>query len=315
MSDGKAKAVRDFEATVTALEKRRKSKIFIIVHTTSPHHLCNPELWTTIENRNQFKGTDTIEILVHSPGGHANIAYKIARFLRGRSTRLNALVPLQAKSATTLLCLGADSIVMGELAELGPLDVQLGDELEKGKAYFSPLNEFKSMEYLRDYATEFLDFFSFLLFNRGMSIKQALHEAIPAVTGIMGPLYSHVDPSKLGSYKRALSEGEEYAKRLLGAVGNPRAKEIVSELVWNYPVHDFVIDREEAKQLGLPIQKMEPNEETLLLKVVTGLMEHELPYIGFIPKRNEQKQKGKSKVEEPAELPSPTQRTVGASAH
>jgi len=183
MSDGKAKAVRDFEATVTALEKRRKSKIFIIVHTTSPHHLCNPELWTTIENRNQFKGTDTIEILVHSPGGHANIAYKIARFLRGRSTRLNALVPLQAKSATTLLCLGADSIVMGELAELGPLDVQLGDELEKGKAYFSPLNEFKSMEYLRDYATEFLDFFSFLLFNRGMSIKQALHEAIPAVTG------------------------------------------------------------------------------------------------------------------------------------
>jgi hypothetical protein len=265
-----------------------------------------------LEKREQFRGIDRLEVLIHSPGGHANVAYQIARFLRGHCKQLNALVPIQAKSAATLLCLGADLIVMGELAELGPLDVQLGDELEKGKAYFSPLNEFKSMEYLRDYATEFLDFFSFLLFDRGMSIKQALHEAIPGVTGIMGPLYSHIDPSKLGSYKRALSEGEEYAKRLLGSLRNPRALEIVRELVWNYPSHDFVIDRLEAKQLGLPIQNMEPAQETTLLKAITSMIEHELPYIGFIPKRDERKQKGKGKSEEPAELSPQTQRAVAA---
>jgi hypothetical protein len=174
---------------------------------------------------------------------------------------------------------------MGELAELGPLDVQIGDHLEKGMRPFSPLNEFKSMEYLRDYATEFLDFFSLLLFERGMSVKQALHEAIPGVTGIMGPLYAHIDPGKLGSYKRALSEGEEYAKRLLATLKNKNAQEIVQELVWNYPAHNFVIDRDEVASLGLPVEKMDPADEALLIAALTGMETYGLAYSGFLPKQ------------------------------
>jgi hypothetical protein len=197
---------------------------------------------------------------------------------------------MQAKSAATLLCLNADRIVMGEWGELGPLDVQLDDILEYGKRTFSPLNEFKSMEFLRDYATEFLDFFSWLLVERGLSVKQALHEAIPGVSSIMTPLYSHIDPSKLGSYRRFLAEGEEYAVRLLQSAGNGNAKKIAEKLVWKYPAHGFVIDRKEAREMGLPIQNLEISHDRLLTKLLMNLMENEVTYVGFI---TEAKQKGK----------------------
>jgi hypothetical protein len=307
---------KNFDAlreAILSLEKQRKSRIFCIIHAPDSRpgkaqpHICHGEYFGTIEHRDDFKKLDTLEVLVQSPGGHANIAYQVSTFFKNHCNQLNFLVPMQAKSAATILCLNADRIIMGEWGELGPLDVQLEDTLEYGKRPFSPLNEFKSMEFLRDYATEFLDFFSWLLVERGLSVKHALHEAIPGVSGIMSPLYAHVDPSKLGSYRRALTEGEDYAVRLLRSTGNGNAKKIAERLVWKYPAHDFVIDREEARSLGLPVQKMELFHDKLLTKVITTLMESEVTYVGFgTPKERKDNKKQKGNAEQlsvPAERP------------
>jgi len=273
--------VAQFETALRTLEKRRKSRIFAIVHTEESHHLCQPEFWTTLHRRNEFNPNGTLEILLHSGGGHANVAYRLAKFFRSHCKRLNIRIPMAAKSAATLLCLNADSIYMGEFAELGPLDAQLRDDVEKGQAFFSPLDEFKSMEYMKEYATGILDYFGYTLADRGMSLKQALHEAIAGAVGLMNPLYSHVDPSKIGSYRRALLEGDEYAKRLLNSIGNPTAAELAEHLVWDYPAHDFVIDFEEATELGLPVQRLPVTQEKLLIDSLIGLMRDEIPYLGF----------------------------------
>src|ERR1019366_2423675 len=34
-----------FEKTLLSLEKQRKSRIYAIVHTDEPHHLCTPDFW------------------------------------------------------------------------------------------------------------------------------------------------------------------------------------------------------------------------------------------------------------------------------
>ena len=47
-------------------------------------------------------------------------------------------MPFWAKSAATLLCLGADKIVLGEHAELGPLDVQIYEEKKAGTGDWTP---------------------------------------------------------------------------------------------------------------------------------------------------------------------------------
>jgi hypothetical protein len=270
-----------FEKTLLSLEKQRKSRIYAIVHTDASHHLCNPDFWGALRRREQFSGIQTLEILVHSPGGHANVAYRLAKYFRGHCKHLNILVPMQAKSAATLFCLNADTIYMGEFAELGPLDAQIRDELDKGFDFFSPLDEFKSMEFMKEYATGILDYFGHALAERGMSVKQALHEAIAGAVGIMNPLYSHIDPSKVGSYRRALSEGEEYAKRLLESVQHPTAEELAEHLVWDYPAHDFVIDYEEARGIGLPVQRLPITQEKALINSLIGMMKNGLPYVGF----------------------------------
>jgi hypothetical protein len=292
-----------FESTLLALEKQRKSRIFAIVHVEEEHHLCQPEFWTALRRRDQFAKGGTLEILLHSGGGHANVAYRLAKYFRSHCKRLNILIPMMAKSAATLLCLNADTIYMGEFAELGPLDAQLKDEIEKGGEFFSPLDEFKSMEFMKEYATGILDYFSLALAERGMSVKQALHEAIAGTVGIMNPLYSHIDPSRVGSYRRALSEGEEYAKRLLASVANTEAEDLAEHLVWDYPAHDFVIDYEEARGLGLPVQHLPLGQEKMLVNSLTGLMRYGSPYLGFAKPQPAQhrpkptaKKSGKKKV-------------------
>jgi Serine dehydrogenase proteinase len=282
MPDHLAKAKQEFESALLVLQKKRKSKVFAIVHSFESDHLCTPHFQAILRDRDQFKGIDTLEVLVHSPGGHANIAYRMARFFRAHCQHLNFIVPMSAKSAATLMCSAGQHILMGELAELGPLDVQLTDEFERGKRPFSPLDEFKSMEFLREYATEFLDYFTFVLAERGLSVKQALHESIPAVASMTQPLFAHIGPSKVGSYRRNLAEGEEYARRLLEQTGNPYTEQLVQKLVWKYPVHDFVIDYAEAKEMGLPVALLDPAEEKIISPAIQGMVKYGLSYSGFV---------------------------------
>jgi hypothetical protein len=193
-------------------------------------------------------------------------------------------VPLQAKSAATLMCLGADAIYMGELAELGPIDVQIHDPLEKGSKSISPLDEFKSAEFLRDYAVEIMDSFTLLIVRRsGISVKEALHESLHFTTEIMRPLYEQLDPLEIGEYKRALAIGEEYGDRLLQMTKNPHRKAISQALLSRYPSHSFVIDRLEARTLGLPVHHLNPAEETLFLSAVTSILTNGDSLYGFSP--------------------------------
>lgn len=311
------KQIGSFCEAVASLEKQRKSKIFCLIHAPDSRpnrahkqpHICSPEYWAAIANRDDFTRISTLEILVQSPGGHANIAYQLGTFFREHCKQLNYLVPMQAKSAATILCLNGDRIIMGEWGELGPLDVQLDDILEYGKRQFSPLNEFKSMEFLRDYATECLDYFSWLLVERGYSVKQALHEALPGVTSIMSPIYGKVDPSKLGSYRRALAEGEEYAVRLLDSAGNENSKKLAERLVWKYPAHDFVINRNEARRIGLPVEKMELAQDRVLTRLISSMMDSEVTYVGFVsPKERKAKKKRDAVTEQ--QLPVPAERPI-----
>lgn len=62
-----------------------------------------------------------ISLLLHTEGGELNEAYRITELLREYSVRLEVMVPYKAHSAGTILCLGADSLILGPLAELTPL--------------------------------------------------------------------------------------------------------------------------------------------------------------------------------------------------
>ena len=284
-----------FQKAILRLEAKRKSRIFCFIEGPGDH-LCPVHTFPQIFHlRKQFQNIKTLEILIHSGGGDASAAYSLAKFFRRHCKTLNVIVPFTAKSAATLMCLVADNIYLSEWGELGPIDVQVTDPLERGSSQFSPLDEFKSLEFLREYAVESLIYFTGLLLEQsGMSIKEALHESIPCITAMMKPLYEKIDPLEFGEHRRMLSEGEEYAKRLLQLAKHPNYEIVATKLVENYPAHGFIIDfREALNELELPVKELDRVDFEMLQPMLSVIGEG---FYGFVKQQRKQVAKRKHRA-------------------
>jgi ATP-dependent protease ClpP protease subunit len=67
---------------------------------------------------------DSLDLILHSPGGSAEAAEAIVSVLRAQFKTVRVLVPVMAKSAATMIALAANEILMPRSAELGPIDPQ-----------------------------------------------------------------------------------------------------------------------------------------------------------------------------------------------
>lgn len=222
---------------------------------------------------------DELDLVIHSPGGSIHAAYQIVEVLRLRADAFFACVPLYAKSAATLLCVGADAIHMDELAQLGPLDTQISEEKKGGKReYTSALNPFKTLEQLQEFALETLDLATKMIASRSdMDLDECLGHSTDFVAATAGPLFSRLDPEKLGTYSRALSVGEEYAKRLLtrfSSMSGEQIEVVTHTLVHGYPAHDYIIDFQEVEDLGLPVRLFDRKEQGLARALLSLIVRH-----------------------------------------
>jgi len=67
----------------------------------------------------------TLNLILCSPGGDGTVVEKFVSLCRSQCEKFRVLVPYEAKSAATLIALGADEIVMGPQSEIGPIDAQV----------------------------------------------------------------------------------------------------------------------------------------------------------------------------------------------
>ncbi|MGB7684245.1 MAG: hypothetical protein WBL45_00510 [Solirubrobacterales bacterium] len=68
--------------------------------------------------------SEDLHLLLDTPGGDGETAVRLARSAQARCAELTVIVPNQAKSAGTLLAMGAHHILMGPTSDLGPVDPQ-----------------------------------------------------------------------------------------------------------------------------------------------------------------------------------------------
>lgn len=253
LSESLTKNLKEFQKGINNIQ------LYIIVQGLDKDRnssLCY-ELWEEIYiNRNEIEKDKPIAIFIDSPGGQAAEAYRIARFFKRRCGEVKAIVPKYAKSAATLLSLGAKEIIMGEEAELGPLDVQITDFDKEDTA--SALDETQSIDGLFEFATGQIINISKLwsnIFHK--RIQTVFPFAIDFVTNMMRPLMEKIDTIHYSSYSRSLRIGQEYASRLLSEYYDEIfAKTIAEKLVTDYPGHGFIINLHEAKKIGLNVVEM-----------------------------------------------------------
>ena len=91
----------------------------------------------------------------------------------------------------------------------------------------------------------------------GLATEIASQIAVNATVGLFGPIYSKIEPARLGEATRAISVAQDYAVRLPGIL-KPGALE---KLVSGYSSHSFVIEFEEIKTLFNDVRK--PNQHEL----------------------------------------------------
>jgi hypothetical protein len=215
-------------------------------------------------------------LVLSTYGGDPDAGYRIARAAihhYGKNFRI--LIPAYCKSAGTLICIGANSLVMADQAELGPLDVQLRkqDELFQQS---SGLDILRGVTYLQDEALQ--SFKSYLLDingGSGLSTKIASEISSKLVIGLYEPLFAQVDPVKLGEMNAALQIARHYGERL-NAKSSSLKTDALSKLIMGYPTHGFVIDRSEARELFTKVEKPSLHEQTLCEFVRTPLISQSL---------------------------------------
>ena len=86
----------------------------------------------------------SVDLLLHTPGGSADVAEKLIRTLRGRvgEAQIHIIVPDFAKSAGTLMVLGADRVAMSDMSELGPIDPQMLFKDSIGQVIWQPVQNY-----------------------------------------------------------------------------------------------------------------------------------------------------------------------------
>ena len=74
----------------------------------------------------------SLDLILHSPGGTAEVAEGIVSYLRKKFEKIRVIVPQVAMSAATMLACSADEIVMGKHSSLGPIDPQVPVQSQHG---------------------------------------------------------------------------------------------------------------------------------------------------------------------------------------
>jgi len=85
-----------------------------------------------------------LDLLLHTSGGDIDAAEKLIYLIRTKvgTGRLRVIVPDFAKSAGTLMALGADVIIMSDCSELGPIDPQIMLTDEHGNRLRTPIQSY-----------------------------------------------------------------------------------------------------------------------------------------------------------------------------
>lgn len=226
----------------------------------------------------------TAILWITTGGGSPDSAYIIARLFQQRYKKFTVIVNGFCKSSGTLICLGADELLMGDKGHLGPLDIQIVNKEELGERH-SGLNLMESLNSLGGQAAAFLkNQFLELRFDGGLSTKQALDVTTALAGHLFSPITTQIDFMKYGEFTRSMRIGIEYGTRLAKHKEFSNVKnDAIGILAMSYPSHGFVIDRDEAAEKLFSCVNPIPDPINMVLKEFQPLVDQFINNKGGAP--------------------------------
>jgi hypothetical protein len=190
------------------------------------------------------KGAD-LDLLLNTPGGDIDAAEKLVIMCRSRCRTFRIIVPESAKSAGTMMCCAADSIVMGFASELGPIDPQIYVPDSNGRPISRPAHSFLAG------------------FDEIKEATQKAGELSPAYY----PLLDKLDPALLEFCRTSIKRAEQFAgnwlKKYQCRDDDKKAEEIAAHLgdVKRFRSHGAAINAKEAREIGLEVEELDHDDQ------------------------------------------------------
>jgi Serine dehydrogenase proteinase len=216
---------------------------------------------------------ETINVILDSTGGPLDSAFRTVLYLSRYAETLNVYVPRKAKSASTLIAVGANQLFMSPFGELGPLDTQIRDP-RNPTDYISALDCYQSVDYVREFGFSTLSqaLKQLAAVTQGkLLLTDSLDAAAQFAIGSITPMLSQTRSLDFGAWGRSLKMGEKYAQILIcraAQIDQLKAEKIASRLVYGYTHHLFPIDITEARDMGLKPEEMSEEQCESAVKIV-----------------------------------------------
>lgn len=247
-------ALNDRIEIIQRIQELRNSKVIVYFNSdrrSFPPNFSLPGLVTQIATESQIflydqlrslGKTEKLDLFLYTRGGQTDAVWPLVSIFREYALeKFSVLVPFRAHSAGTLICLGADEIVMGEGGELSPIDPTTGNQ-------FNPLDEIDHQT-RRGISVE--DVTSYIQLARD-DTKVGLKDS-NQIMEIFKKLSEEVHPLALGNVNRVHNQIRILADKLLklhlSDEDAVRTDEIVDMLTRNLYSHTHAINRDEAIEI------------------------------------------------------------------
>ncbi|HDZ79599.1 MAG TPA: serine protease [Gammaproteobacteria bacterium] len=238
------------------LEADRSSKV--IVYVTGDRSGMETQISTEAleffaDQLDKIGKVEKISLLLYTRGGDTMAAWSLVNLITQFCNKFEVIIPSKARSSGTIICLGADNILMTKQATLGPIDPSLNSPLNPQNPQ-EPNNPAAripvSVESIQGY-------FEFAKQELGLKSEAELGDVLLSLS-------EKVHPLVLGNIYRSRTQIKMVARKLLnkqlGEGQTEKIDKIVSFLCSDSGSHDYAIYRNEAKdELGLNIHK--PSDE------------------------------------------------------
>jgi hypothetical protein len=184
---------------------------------------------------------ENIDLLLHTRGGDVDAAEKLVALMQATvgAGQLRVIVPDFAKSAGTLMTLGADWLIMSDSSELGTIDPQIWADDGRGNVICHSV-----LSYLDAYKTH----------------SDALRDnPDDPVSRLM---LNKLDPTTHRHYEAIRERARNFAEDQLKRKGR-NFSQIADALldIRRWPSHGQMIKWQDVRELGLPVEYLPPRSE------------------------------------------------------
>ncbi|UNC91932.1 SDH family Clp fold serine proteinase [Candidatus Contubernalis alkaliaceticus] len=198
----------------------------------------------------KLKHQKNLCLFLYTRGGDVLTPWRLVNLIREYCSHFSVLLPFRGYSAGTLICLGADDIIMGKMSELSPIDPSVANAFNPEDPYNKTAKIPVSVE----------DVSSFLNLAR----EKALIKEDEHMAQIFLRLSKKVHPLALGNVHRNYSLIRSLAEKLLELHSRERSPEHIKEIIDNLTeklyAHNHMISRYEAQKY-IKLHVVEPNEK------------------------------------------------------